>query len=113
MAAGGPSYFFSREKVTKTLVSRNASLPHGAFARKQEKPLAAIFLPGHPVVLLTYMQKFAMPFATSPGQLFFPLFAEALLLTEKVRQYFMEKPKSARGPAWTIVESLEINLPLY
>jgi hypothetical protein len=46
-----------------------------------KKPRAGIFLPDDPLWRRPWMQKFPMPFATSLGNQFFRIFAEAYLLT--------------------------------
>jgi hypothetical protein len=63
-------------KSAEMLLCRTRPLP-----ANPEKPRAAIFLPGYPFAFRPCMQKFAMPFATSRGLLFFQISAEAYLLT--------------------------------
>jgi hypothetical protein len=62
-------------------------LPHN-----QEKPRAAIFLPGYPFDSLTCMQKVAMPLSTAFGHLFFLVLSEAYLLTGKKKFQTLKLP---------------------
>jgi len=63
-------------KVTKRVVTRNASCRPRAFAAQYGKTAGAgIFLPDYPVALIPYMQKVPMPQATSQAccfTIFFP-----------------------------------------
>jgi len=81
LAAGGPVTFVAT-KVTQKAVSREASLPHEAFALqiKQNHGLQ-LFCPTSFAHFPALQQKLAMPFQPHKPPLFCPLSSEAVLLT--------------------------------
>ena len=90
LAAGGPVTFVAT-KVTKKVVTRNASLPHMAFVRQTGQNQGCNYfapLRSHNPAL---QQKLAMPLQPHRPPLFCPFSPEAVLLTgEKTLNYVIE-----------------------
>jgi len=70
-------------KVTKTARSRNASLPHKAFAHKADKTTGCNLFAGLPWCFNTLHAKICYASCHYTGHPFCPLFSEAYLLRFK------------------------------
>jgi hypothetical protein len=101
LAAGGPVTFVAT-KVTKKAVSREASLPHMAFAlQTRQNHGLLLFCPTSFARFPTLQQKLAMPLQPHEPPSFYPISPEAVLLTGKknkkrvIARYEDNRPEGA------------------